>query len=230
MNPGIFGFPGRSGQIIRQLYRGGVFRQAVFDVAGSDTFSLPYSALLLLWGCGGGGGGGGSNTSGWGGSGGGAASLALPLFKLILPAGEIVTLSIGAGGNGGTTATNGAAGGSTTLSIRGNLFLTIDGGAGGISFSNGGTGGGGALYTNGLLMAGTSGGALGSDGGVAVIHEFSDVILSPILTRGSPGQTAGQNATQFGSGGGGGFSSGGGAGKNGFVELWHRPLMLDAFG
>lgn len=222
MEVGMFGFPQHPvGFILPLLSKG--WKEKLYIANGK--FKLPFSAVLLLFGCGGGGGGGGSNSvSNYGGSGGGAASLFLPIYSLILPAGVALDIVIGPGGAGGDLTANGSNGGSTTFSVGGFTFLSVTGGNGGLSFTNGATGGT-TTSLNGILMPGTNGQSAGPQGGYAAITRMSRQFVLSKISFGAPGQAAKQSATQFGAGGSASDGTGvAGSGKNGFAQVLFRAM------
>ena len=162
------------------------FAQTVTTITTSGTFTIPAGVTTVtayLWG--GGGGGGGSATSGanWSnGGGGGGGACAFATFGVT--AGNIYTVTIGAGGTAGTG--TGGTGGTTTFT-----------GAAGTWTAGGGTGGTLAGTGSNGTFAGGAGSAVGTGTGVAV-------------KAGAAG-SSGKNVSGItGTGGGAGGSSAGG--------------------
>ena len=140
-----------------------------FATAGTYTFTAPavagISARVLL--VGGGASGGYRSASGGGGGGGGGGGVT-ELSSVNISAGEVVTLTIGAGGTAAkSSATGGVNGGRTVMTFADGSFEGVYGGGGGgfkgAGISSPACGGGGATYGSGY--SGGGGGYAASAGG-----------------------------------------------------------------
>ncbi|OGK51563.1 hypothetical protein A2966_05190 [Candidatus Roizmanbacteria bacterium RIFCSPLOWO2_01_FULL_41_22] len=174
-----------------------------FTTAGSNTYTKPTGATLVIVEAFGGGGGGGGGEGGLasadavgGGAGGGGARNWKLMDATTVGSTETVTVgAAGTGGNGGTEAAgiNGVAGGNSSFGSH----LTAYGGGFGERGISGGSGGGGG---GGIGSAGTNGNG-GSTGG------------NP---AGAAGGNPGANNDGYGGAGGGGSSTGGAGGNSAF--------------
>jgi hypothetical protein len=107
------------------------------------------------------GGGGGGSADGGGGGGGGAYQ---PISGYLVAAGDVITMTVGAGGSAGIWGGNatGTSGGVSSLSKNGSPFATANGGSGGGGGPSGAIGAGGTSTTG---FAGGAGGSASTIGG-----------------------------------------------------------------
>ena len=189
------------------------------NTPGNGSWTVPCdvtSITVQAWGAGGAGGAADNNPNGGSGGGGGGYST----YTVAVTPGQVITYTVGNNGNGG----NGNGGNGTATTILG---LTANGGTGGGQNQGavgiGGTATGGTTNvngTNGLL--GTT--ALGAAGG------FSNGLAGGV-SRNTYGN--GINATNPGSGGGGGFRNcnggcsgrDGGDGANGQIRITYTSVF-----
>lgn len=187
-----------------------------FTANGTSTVPTG-TTVCLVFGCGGGGSGGaGSANQGGGGAGGNSSHPAL--VTLNVTAGDVLSITVGAGGaavagpaNGVTTGGSGLTGGATFIDRSGTTIFYVAGANGGLGGSSGGTGGaaGGFGYTaTGYYGPGGAGGDIGVDGSPGAASPYR---MTPI--------SGGDETTSAGGGGGGasGYGPGGagGAGSTG---------------
>ena len=215
--------------------------QQVFTYTGSTqtytpTAGLSYAIVEVLGGGGGGGGAAGTasttNAAGGGGGAGGYAKTVLSASTI----GSSQTITIGGGGTGASAGNNpGTAGGSSSFGS----LCAASGGAGGAGTPSGGytysVGGAGGVGTTGSFLAN------GSPGMGGFGFRNSEVICFAIQGTGGSSlygggaaavsvagaSAAGNNATNYGSGGSGGANAsgsgqnlsavGGGSGSNGVI-------------
>ncbi len=205
-------------------------RVALFDAAGTYTWTVPAyitRPMIRMWGPGGGG-GGSSVAAGCavGAGAGGLLETALPCTP-----GDVLTLVIGAPGTGGTTSgTNGVAGGAVTISRAGAVILAVNGGNGGAGSTGGVTTGGaqGGAATDNLgfahmLLQGQSG-APGLQGGNSAYYGGQGGAAprgGGIGRTSNTGTTSDAGLYPGGGGNGAGGVATGGAGALGRVEIWY---------
>lgn len=205
-----------------------------FKNSGSTTWTVPTGVTAVNVLVVGGGGGGGSRAAGGGGGGGFAETT-----NYLVTAGNIHSITVGAGGPGAasSSAANGSAGTASSF-LRSSVGLTANGGGGGLDhltpgFGKGGASGsatgtgavssnaGGAQLGNGNCAGnwcGGGGGGAGAVGGTAVTTggvggngRSSSITGTPIIYAGGGGGGSGSNSNTPTPGGAGG-SGGGGAG------------------
>ena len=205
----------------------GSFGVTTNGYAFNTTVTIPAGVVYVqATVCGGGGGGGGGygdsvRVSGGGGGGGGSIPQQIG-FQVT--AGDVLTLTVGAGGAGGTSFFNGgnpgAAGGSTQLYKNGTLLITSYqslGGAGGTAQA-GGNSAGASSYPLILRTGGGYGGGNLVAGGAGDFSSFGQPGGGGIQAYGGGG---GGGGAGYGNGGDGGYGSGasGLPGGNGFSPV-----------
>lgn len=227
--------PGTNGQFLQTqgssanpLWANGLHAR-IFTSSG--TFVAPATGTVFLTGSAGGGGGGGVHfVSGGGGGGGGAYIINYP-YSVI--GGNSYTVTINSGGAGGIAGASGATGGSVVFDT-----LTLNGGSAGNSGSSGGAQNGGAGGVGVSINASTSVSTVGVSGGGQLVNTGGTGGKANATTQGGGGAgnifgvggsggldaNNGNNATGFGSAGGGACAStssdrNGGNGTNGFLAV-----------
>lgn len=219
------------------------FGSAVFNTAGTYSWTCPPGVHAVRVECYGGGGGGGGTGINQGGGGGGGGAFAARNAVPVTP-GTTYTVVVGAGGvrdshNGGSSTFTGDSGvqviavggtggvadalgaGGSAASSTGDTGLKFSGGAGGAGVNGPGQSGGGGGASGNKLATGAAGGAsigggspTGPAGGTGANGGGSGGSGGVYNTsNGSPGVTPGGGA-----GGGGGFFSGG-IGADGSVYI-----------
>ncbi|MBN2421973.1 hypothetical protein JXB41_01990, partial [Candidatus Woesearchaeota archaeon] len=201
-------------------------QKQVYDVAGSDIFTVPTGVnyiTIKAWGGGGGGGGGGGTDVGADGAGGGFAQATINVTP-----GETLDIYVGGGGTGGegsdSEAAGGGGGGGYSGILRNSTELVIAAGGGGGGGGddtagqpgNAGGAGGGTSGTDAVDEGSTSGGNGGTPiaGGEGGANGGTSGIS---LSGGDGGIGASGTACSDGDecGGGGGGTNGGGDGGDG---------------
>jgi hypothetical protein len=170
-------------------------------VSGGGNFTVPASVTSMTVYCWGGGGGGGSGVNSgaaWGNGGGGGGG-ACAVSTLVVAAGQVYTITYGAGGTGAAAGNNpGGNGGSTTVTGVGGT-VTGAGGSGGL-----GSNAAGGAHAGGSTLGGSVGGTIYLGGTGSSGNDGTGVTGTGGGGAGSGG--AGSNATAgcSGSGGAGG--------------------------
>lgn len=211
---------------------GGLKSFQIFTTGTAQTYTKPAgvtSILVEVLGGGGGGGGAAGAASSLGGGGGGGAGGYARLY--VASASATYTYTVGAAGAAGSSGNNaGGTGGTTTFSAS---SLQATGGVGG-SGSPGSVGysqtqgGAGGVGSNGNFNCGGEPGLFGAGYGTAVSIANSGQGGSSIYGGGGitllTNNTAGNAASNYGSGGSGGYaftaSQAGGAGSAGLIIVW----------
>jgi hypothetical protein len=182
----LTGGVGGAGQVVI-CYNGATSSGPTCVTNPGATWTVPAgitTATVYCWG--GGGGGGGSTTGAEFANGGGGGGGACAISVLTVVAGQVYSITTGAGGTAGNTSGgNGGNGGSTTVT-----------GAGGTVVANGGAGGTGSIGSGGA----NAGGAGGSTGTGTTIYSGGN---------GSAGNDGTSSTTGITGTGGGGAGSGG---------------------
>ncbi|PJI76626.1 autotransporter-like protein, partial [Polynucleobacter brandtiae] len=219
---------------------------ATQTITSTGNWTVPTGvSSVTLYALGGGGGGSGDAA---GGGGGGGASIA----TISVSAGQIASITVGAGGSGTTTGTAGS-GVNTTISLAG-ITVTGGGGRGAIGSTGGAggigsggtinlTGGAGSNFAGGSSVNGSSGassGAYGSagggggmkDGGSSSNFTLGGASGGGIAGAGGNGApqyptgSYGVNGSNYGGGGGGGgnYSGWGGNGAAGVATISYSAV------
>ena len=224
----------------------------VFTTAGTYQFSIPFNVSLIhVRGCGGGGGGGGSGGGSTGTSGGGGGGGGAPISSewLVVPEGQQLYITLGAGGTAGaygiSGGSNGGNGSVTSVADQyGNTLVAWQGGGGGFGCTSLGRAPGGVPIgcggtyptvsnTDILLLINENYGGAGGAGGWCAGSLNGGVGLAASTSFGGMGggvQTSSSPSVQTGGGGGGGGiwwgnrNTDAAAGGDGYLEITYWEL------